>query len=584
MYKVLLLAATVILSPYAHAQFVFAGEVTDVHGDKLEHVQVLAKQNGNTYRTNLYGQFSFSLAQKTDTLVFVYDGFEKQVLPARAGEKIAIQLHSLPVHYVRKKDFLTSSVKQPQHKIRYWTADNAESYNTLYENTFIKADAAPTLGFAANTNRAAYSNIRRLIRYREGALPPHAVRIEEMLNYFNLAYRHPGGDSTLTCSSLLTTCPWNSQNQLLLLNLSARKINRLQAPPTHLVLAIDVSGSMEMSNKLPLIKAGFTMLIKNLQPHDTVSIISFGAWVRVVAEAVPGHEQKKLIGLINQLQADGPTPGEAAIKLAYQLAQKHFIKNGNNRIILAADGDFNVGQSKEQQLQYLVRQQKNGGVYLSCVGVGTGNYKESKLAIMAQEGNGNFNYIDNEFEAERIMVGTLTQSLFTVADNCHLEISFDGRQIKNYRLIGFDNEMSTLKTDSTAAITGGDMGSGHSVVALIEIERSNSLAPFTDTLAHLRLHWKLPATNLPQQLDIAVSNTVLPFASIAKPMQKAACLAMFGMKLRKSYYAKNISWKLILQTTQQCITATDALDAELMQLMREARHIYNRPRKYNSGY
>lgn len=569
----------------ASGQYFFRGEVEDGHGDKLQNVKITSLATKKTYRSNLYGGFGFSSPVMRDTLQFSTDGFEVNTQVLQADKSVTISMKSLPIFIIRKKQQLTSgSYKFKQFQYRPWSDDN-ESYRDVFENDFIRTEYVPELSFTANSNRAAYSNVRRLINEMEGALPPHAVRIEEMLNYFHFADRIPGGDSVFSMQSARSVCPWKPTHDLLFLSLHARQIEPKNLPPTNLVLLIDVSGSMEMPNKLPMIKAGLHMLIRNLRPIDSVSLVTFGGIVEILGEAIPGNEKKKLNQLIESLNADGPTPGEAGIGMAFQVARRHYLKQGNNRILLAADGDFNVGVSKEKQLENLVLQQNKAGIYLSCIGVGVGNYKDSKLAALAARGNGNFAYIDSEQEAERVMVSGFMHTLFTVADDVQITSRFNPQLCKSYRLIGFDNERFETG-DTSACIVGGDIGSGHSVMALFEIERNDSVSATPDEtpLALFNVSFVIPGTGTTSLLWHSCNLPSQDFETLASDYQKAACVALFGMKLRKSGYASSIKWNYLSRLASKVLDKKDPLEQELLKLIQKARKIYTHPRRYDSGY
>ena len=260
-----------------------------------------------------------------------------------------------------------------------------ETYSALVENDFVKTEGNPVTGITPNVNGASYSNIRRFINMNS-QVPEDAVRIEEMLNYFNFNYTEPGGDSIFTVRSQLSSCPWNEENQLLFVQVNSKKLNLHNIPPSNLVFLIDVSGSMDMPNRLPLLKSAFRKLVENLRAVDTVSIVVYGGVTGVMLPPTSGDKKEKILQAIEDLAAGGFTPGEAGIRQAYRLAHNTFIKDGNNRVILATDGDFNVGVSVESELESLILKMKRGGIYLTCLGVGMGNYKDSKIEALAKKG------------------------------------------------------------------------------------------------------------------------------------------------------------------------------------------------------
>ncbi len=561
------------------AQHYFRGIVTDSRGDKLQYVKITSKTTGNIYRSNVFGGFGFNTTILYDTLVFSYDGYETLTRILKAGEHTIVALNALPVSAIFRKNHLSSlaASKRDSARVKYFLN---ETYNSSIENGFLFTEESPAISFSANINRASYSNVRRFINDMDGPVPPEAVRIEEMLNYFNFHYREPAGDSMFSFSSIITSCPWNNASQLLLLNISAKKINTRLLPANNLVFLIDVSGSMDMPNKLPLLKAGFRMMVKNLRSIDTVSLVTYGETVELLLDGISGFEKDKIIKAIDALTADGPTPGEAGIKLAYQVAQKHFIKNGNNRIFLGADGDFNVGLSTEKELETLIEHQKQTGIYLTCLGVGMGNYKDSKLAVLSQMGNGNFAYLDNEQEAEKVLVSELTQTLFTVADNVYITAAFNPALVKAYRLTGYDNDRKAL-ADTTIQLEGGEIGSGHSLMAVIEMLPNNDTVAAGNIVCNIKVQYSLPGLRNIYSADHVCTENFTPYPLMLPDIKKAICVVMFGMKLKQSQYAAAISWKKLLLQCKAVFASDIPIEAELVELVAKAQKMYKKKRRYS---
>ncbi len=285
-------------------------------------------------------------------------------------------------------------------------------------------------------------------------MPPDAVRIEELLNYFNIGYEPPLPGQTFAIRPTLTECPWSKEKDLLFVQVASRRLELQSLPPSHLTFLIDVSGSMDMPNRLPLLQSGFRTLVNNLRPVDSVSIVVYGGRVGVWLPTTSGAQKERIFNAIDSLEPGGATPGESGIKLAYSTAQAHFIRGGNNRVILATDGDFNVGLQSETDLEALIAKQRQAGIYLTCLGVGMGNYKDSKIQALAQKGYGNFAYIDSYAEAENVLLKEFMQTLYTVADDASFTVKFDPQFVKEYRLIGFDNKAGAIR-DSLATIEGG---------------------------------------------------------------------------------------------------------------------------------
>ena len=297
------------------------------------------------------------------------------------------------------------------------------------------------------------------------------VRIEEMLNYFNLNYTEPGKNELFAINTKLTSCPWNPSNQLFYIDLSAKKINLDALPPSHLVFLVDVSGSMDMANRLPLLKSAFRLLVNNLRAKDSVSIVVYGGITGTMLNTTSGAEKDKIIQAIDDLTPGGSTPGESGITLAYAIAKKHFIAGGNNRVILATDGDFNVGVKTEEELDELISRNRESGIYLTCLGVGMGNYKDSKIQTLARKGNGNFSYLDNFIEAQKVLMKEFSQTLYAVADDAYMNVEFNPNYVKAYRLLGFDNKMGAIKRLFGNRGRKGDRV-GYSMMGVFEIERT----------------------------------------------------------------------------------------------------------------
>lgn len=551
-------------------------------GQRLASVKITAAVNKLVYKTDVYGNFGFSSPVQQDTLTFSCDGYDTLRLFIKADEYARVILKPLPSSVIFTKNNPSVIIQNTDHPGNERTIKD-ETYNHTGEYSFQQTTVAPGIAFSANINRASYSNIRRLINEMDGLLPPYAIRIEEMLNYFNFNYTAPAKDSVFYCSSYFTNCPWNKTNQLLFMNASARKIDMATVPPGNLVFLFDVSGSMDMPNKLPLIKSGFIKMVKNLRSIDTVSVVTFGETVQVLLEAVPGSDKETITKAIEKIVADGNTPGEAGIRLAFKVAKKRFIKGGNNRIILAADGDFNVGMSTEKDLMTLIQQEKQSGIYLSCLGVGSGNYKDSKLYLMAQKSNGNFAYIDNEQEAERVLVTDITKTLFTVAEDVYISVHFNSKMIKEYRLLGYEND-NTVVTDSIKKLKGGEIGSGHSLMAVFEVVTTDSITTTGSWLATMQLHYNLPLQPQEYITSYTCENNLTALKETDSSIRKAASVVMFGMKLKDSDYSKMISWRSLQKLAGTCFNRERYEDKEFLTLVSKAKKMYTHRKKYGGDY
>jgi Ca-activated chloride channel family protein len=409
-----------------------------------------------------------------------------------------------------------------------------------------------------------------------------------MINYFNLHYREPKNDDLFRLESQLTSCPWDQEKQLLFLNINAKKLNLNMIPPGNFVFLIDASGSMDQPNRLPLLKAAFQMFVKNLRAMDTISIVAYGGNVGVWLQPTGGAEKEKIIKSIEELTASGDTPGEAAIMTAYALARSTFKPGGNNRVILATDGDFNRGQTSEKAMEDLITKERQSGIYLTCLGVGMGNFKESKLATLAQKGNGNFAYLDDLQEAEKVLVKELTQTFYAVADDVFMNLKFNPDLVKEYRLIGFDNRRDAV-ADSTIDLEGGEIGSGNSVLAIFEI------IPTSDNLFKPEIFSKDRIANIEMRFSlcndtahIVMSNSCMAnfteFKNIDKDLQFATAVAMFGLKIKQSKYIKPVDWLDIQRIAAESYDPQSYLQTEFLQLIDKAVEIYTpKKRKKNKS-
>jgi len=571
------------LSAYAQ-QYYVRGEVTDEAGNILQNVVILQHKTGYVFRSGSAGTFGILSHQQIDTFSFSMQGYKTERLLVNADNYLRVKMKLLPASASHAhRDKLSSVTKDLEKEIQksWFTGD--ETYASLLENNFIAAKRFPNTGLALNVDRASYSNIRRFITLNS-LVPPDAVRIEEMLNYFNLSYQEPQEDELFHIKTTLTACPWNSDNQLYYINLSSKKLNLDTLPPSNLVFLIDVSGSMDMPNRLPLLKSAFRLLVNNLRDKDSVTIVVYGGVTGVMLNCTSGGEKEKILKVIDELEPGGNTPGESGIRIAYREARNHFIKDGNNRVILATDGDFNVGLKTEEELDELITKQKDLGVYLTCLGVGMGNYKDSKIQLLAERGNGNFAYLDNYKEAEKVLLKEFTQTLYAVADNVYMEMDFNPEYVKEYRLVGFDNKVGALR-DSLAAIEGGEIGSGYSMLALVEIvpteiNKGAIKDNFTTgRLANINLQYQFPNKPLQHVYKYTSHFTYTPFAELNKSYHFSAAVAMFGSFLRNSPFVKEVGWNEIITLAQNSCGANDLLQKEFISLVQQAKTLYSKVKK-----
>jgi Ca-activated chloride channel homolog len=561
-------------------QYYFRGEVKDESGNALQNVKILHLRSGYIYKSGSIGSFGINVNQQIDTFSFSHDGYIPEKIVANAENYLSIQLKLAPANRSTTRlnkllSFTRGMAKEDQRK---WFAGD-ETYASIVENKFVNATRFPSTGISLNIDRASYSNVRRFLT-GNSIVPSDAVRIEEMLNYFNLNYKEPAGNNLFEIRTQLTSCPWNPANQLYYIDLSAKKLNLETLPPSNLVFLIDVSGSMDMPNRLPLLKSAFRLLVNNLRAKDSVAIVVYGGITGIMLNATSGVEKEKIIATIDGLTPGGSTPGESGINLAYRIAKRHFIVGGNNRVILATDGDFNVGLRTEEELDELISRNRESGIYLTCLGVGMGNYKDSKIQTLARKGNGNFSYIDNFREAEKVLMKEFTPTLYAVADDAHMNVEFNPKYVKGYRLLGFDNKVGALN-DTLAIVEGGEIGSGYAMMGIFEIEseKLDSNKVIDEKFAQVKLHYKKPNETGGHVFTYQSPFNFKDFLSIDKSYRFSAAVAMFGSLLRLSSFTKNVNWNDVLLLATASANTNDLLQQEFISLVEQAKVLYSKGRK-----
>jgi len=560
----------------ASAQYYITGDVKDDKNQPLQNVKIYMPSAGALYASGATGGFGIPTSNQTDSLVFSLDGYVIKSIKFKTSEYQHVVLSPLPTNVQTSKSKLVSLTTGSAGNMFPISYYQDESYNSLAENDFIQANDKTNTEFSMRIDKASYSNVRRFINQGEQA-PPDAVRVDEMLNYFNFNYKEPEKDNVFRIESQVSDCPWDTSHRLLFLNLSGRKLNLDHVPSSNLVFLIDVSGSMDLPNRLPLLKEAFQLLVKNLRQKDTVSIVTYGGSVGVWLQPTSGDQKQKISKSIEELTASGDTPGEAAIRMAYKLAESTFIKGGNNRIILATDGDFNIGQKSETDLEELISKEKLSGVYLTCLGVGMGNYKDSKIEVLAKKGNGNFAYLDDIREAEKVLVTEFTQTIYSIASNVYINAKFNPATVKQYRLIGYDNKKSVID-EKNYELEGGEIGSatGNTVIfEIIPAASDSSIPAMGAKIADFTVHYRVPKNDKEQILDYKSLENYVPFDSLNKDLQFATSVAMFGLKIRKSkYFPEDIDWDSIKNIAVNALNKDNFLDTEFVGLVDKCKTIY----------
>ena len=440
-----------------------------------------------------------------------------------------------------------------------------EDYDHIVENKFLTATKNPLSTFSIDVDEAAYSNVRRYLE--NGSLPPAgAVRIEEMINYFDYVYPKPQNGEPFTVNTEISDCPWNTQHRLVHIGLQGKEIPVDNLPPSNMVFLIDVSGSMNAPNKLPLVQASLNMLVDQLREKDKVAIVVYAGNAGLVLPSTYGSNKIKIKESINALQAGGSTAGGEGIQLAYKVARDNFMIAGNNRIILATDGDFNVGVSSDDELVRLIEQERKAGVFLSVLGFGMGNYKDNKMQQLADKGNGNHSYIDNINEAKKVLVNEFGSTLFTIAKDVKIQIEFNPFKVQAYRLIGYENRMLAAEDFNDDLKDAGELGSGHTVTALYEIIPAgvkDSFVRSVDPLKYqynngeiadeesteimtIKLRYKEPTGDTSKLIRHPVIDSHLPLANTSENFRFSASVAEFGLLLRDSEYKQQASFSQVV--------------------------------------
>lgn len=467
-----------------------------------------------------------------------------------------------------------TSIVAPAPKPRFQDKDrrhlpgtfNTEDYKRINENPFFLPQRTPLSTFSIDVDTASYSNVRRFIS--RGQLPPKdAVRLEELINYFDYDYASPKGDQPFSVSTEVATAPWNSQHKLVHIGLKGKELEQEQ--PSNLVFLIDVSGSMKRPNKLALVKKSLCLLVHQLKPQDRVSLVVYAGRAGIVLPSTPGTQKATILNAIDRLEAGGSTAGAAGINMAYDMAERHFLKNGNNRVILATDGDFNVGQSSDAELERLIEQKRDRGVFLTVLGYGTGNYKDNKMELLANKGNGNYAYIDTLLEAQKVLVNDLRGTLFTIAKDVKIQVEFNPEKVQAYRLIGYENRLLRDQDFNDDQKDAGEIGSGHTITALYEVVptgvKSDVELPDIDPLKfqkpttssnssdlmNLKLRYKQPQGSKSQLISTAIADQNRSIQSATDNLKFSAAVAMYGMVLRDSDYKGEATFNQVLDLAEQ---------------------------------
>uniref|UniRef100_UPI004056F9EC vWA domain-containing protein n=1 Tax=Candidatus Electronema sp. TaxID=2698783 RepID=UPI004056F9EC len=443
---------------------------------------------------------------------------------------------------------------------------DGETYNEAKESGFLSPLTKPLSTFSIDVDTASYSNVRRFIS--EGQRPPAgAVRIEELINYFSYSYPQPNGAHPFSVTTELGPCPWNSSHKLARIGLKAKDIDTKDLPPSNLVFLTDVSGSMSDANKLPLLKQALRLLVRQLGARDRVAMVVYAGSDAVVLEPTPGSEQGKILAAIDSLGAGGSTHASSGIVTAYQLAEQSFISGGNNRVILASDGDFNVGVTSPDELQKLIEEKRKSGVHLTVLGFGMGNYRDDTMEVLADKGNGSYAYIDSLLEARKVLVKEMSGTLFTVAKDVKIQVEFNPAKVSAYRLLGYENRALADEDFNNDRKDAGEIGAGHTVTALYELIPAGA-QPLVDPLKYqkaepqkplptegaasselmtVKLRYKPLDSDKSVLLDTVIEDGNAALAQTSEDFRFAAAVAGYGLLLTGSELAGDLTWQQVIQ-------------------------------------
>ena len=602
------------LGGYAKQGYEVRGKVVDANtGIALVGVQVSNVATKSLVQTDDKGNYRIQVLDGKNMLIFSYIGYLEQRIAVNHRSKVDVALAQqnnaldevVVTGYEHKAKRQTASVMNVNAAMygqvsglyirgtAYVPNQNQESYQKLKENSFINPRKEPLSTFAADVDAASYSNVRRFIN--SGTLPEKdAVRVEEMINYFQYQVAGPKNGEPVNIVTELTKAPWNTTHQLMRVTLKAKDIPTANLKASNLVFLIDVSGSMMGPGRLPLVKASLKMLVDQLRAVDHVAIVTYAGSAGVKLESTPGDEKMKIKSAIEELEAGGSTAGAAGIKKAYEIAKQQFIKGGNNRIILASDGDFNVGESSDESMEELISKESKSGVFLTVLGYGMGNLKDSKMEILADKGHGNYAYIDNISEARKAMVTEFGGTLFTVAKDVKIQVEFNPSYVQAYRLVGYENRLLEAEDFNNDQKMGGDMGVGHVVTALYEIvpvgvksEGIGTVDPLkyqqqadqaagrrNAELATVKFRYKEPEGEKSKLQQKVVGTTVTELNSVSEDLRFVTAVAELGLLLRDSDFKQKANFdQLIARAKASKGKDEEGYRAEFIRIAENARDL-----------
>lgn len=600
-----------------------SGSVTDNNGKIISFASVSEKGTHSATSADANGNYSIRVKDENAVLVFSAPSFNTLEIPVNKNTTIhavltynshAVQEVVVTSAYNTKRTSRSVAAYAPGlnyalankvsgiqingHGSGLYDKDdigfNTEGYDFIKENAFLKSTDNPLSTFSIDVDAASYSNIRRMLK--DGQLPPAgAVRIEEMINYFQYNYPAPKNDQPFSFTTEMSTAPWNPEHKLVMIGLQGKKIPTENLPASNLVFLIDVSGSMEAENKLGLVKSSLKLLTDQLRPQDKVSIVVYAGAAGLVLPPTSGSNKTTIKDALERLEAGGSTAGGEGIELAYKTARRYFVQSGNNRVILCTDGDFNVGASSDDDMERLIEKERKSGVFLTVLGYGMGNYKDNKMQKLADKGNGNHAYIDGISEAKKVLVNEFGGTLFTIAKDVKLQVEFNPALVQGYRLVGYENRMLNKEDFNDDQKDAGDMGSGHTVTAIYEIipvgvkssflKNVDSLkysskiesmgAPvYNDEIMNIKFRYKAPDGDVSKLIVHPVKNNTLSFSATSDNFRFASAVSGFGMLLRNSEFKGGSSYPMILLLAKGAISNDkEGYKKEFIELVESAQSL-----------
>jgi Ca-activated chloride channel family protein len=627
---VLVFCATIVNAQIATV----SGTITDSSGLPLPGVNIIVKGTTNGTQSDFDGNYIIS-ASLGNILVYSYVGFNKQQFEVLKNQQIidvqmeeGATLHEVVVtgyggttvgKLKRKLGYSVSSLisgngsgrnKKSSHReqkriahssgatgagthftIRDSNITETESYSRIQENIFKNVATAPLSTFSIDVDKAGYSNVRRIINSGQ-EIPSDAVKIEEMINYFNYQYPEPQKDQPFSISTEVSNAPWNTDAKLVRIGLKGKDItkNISEIPASNLVFLLDVSGSMNNQNKLPLLKSALRVLVANLRKEDKVSIVVYAGAAGLVLPATSGSSKEQILDAISRLNAGGSTAGGAGIDLAYKIAAENFIENGNNRVILATDGDFNVGASSNRSMEDMIVEKRKSGVFLTTLGFGMGNYKDSKMETLADKGNGNYAYIDTRQEARKVLGTEFFGTMYTIAKDVKIQVEFNPNVVQAYRLIGYENRLLNDEDFKDDTKDAGELGSGHTVTALYEVipvgvksmyvkdisdlkYTRPSVSGNTTDLLTVKFRYKEPQGTTSKLIEKVLANKTISMEHMSEDFKFSAAVALFGMQLRKSLFTNTFKREDVIRLAQEGIGADkEGYRAAFVRLVKSAQY------------